>query len=62
MKHRAKYHSCEVLGTSCKLETTCDKLGNIEHCVTIDLNGRPFHLFFKHLSSAIDFVNSNMEE
>lgn len=61
MKPKVKYHQCEVLGSSCKLETICDKLGNVQHCVTIDLNGSPLHLFFNHLSSAIDFVNCNLE-
>lgn len=63
MRQKTLYHSSEVQGLTVKLETICDKLGNVHHCVTAcDENGVPNrHYYFSKLISAFDFINSNFQ-
>lgn len=44
------------------LSTRSDKLGNIYHVVSYPApNGLEDYACFKHLSSALDFINSNFK-
>lgn len=60
MKFQPKYYKSTPLSLVLKLETVCDKTGNIYHCVTT-CNGEKEneHFFFSKLSSALDFISSN---
>lgn len=62
MVHDSKIFKTSPVSLVLKLETVCDKRGNILHCVSScsgvhDNN----HVFFKHLSSAIDYIDSNFK-
>lgn len=49
-------------GCSLKLSTRSDKFGNIFHVVEyLDNNHDKQYCFFKHLSSALDFIQSNFK-
>lgn len=41
------------------LSSRSDKFGNILHCVEFTNNGVRDYAFFKHLSSALDFIETN---
>lgn len=41
------------------LSSRSDKFGNILHCVEYMNNGQKDYAFFKHLSSALDFIQTN---
>ena len=62
MKFKPTYYQTNPLSLVLKLETVSDKRGNIKHCVTT-ANGvhENEHYLFNHLSSALDFINSNFE-
>jgi hypothetical protein len=62
MKFQPTYYKTNPLSLVVKMETVSDPKGNIRHCVTL-CNGEQEneHYFFEHLSSAIDFINSNIK-
>lgn len=62
MVHDSKIFKTTPLSLVLKLETVCDKCGNILHCVS-SCTGvyENSHVFFKHLSSAIDYIESNFK-
>lgn len=57
---KPKYLKCEIEQSICKLERVRNKQGVPFFVVTVDVGGRPFHLFFERLESAFDFVNSTI--
>lgn len=62
MKFEPKYYKTTPLGMVLKLETVSDKVGNIYHVVTTSQGvNENQHFFFSHLSSALDFINSNFQ-
>lgn len=60
MKYQPKYYKVSPLSLIVRLESVADKLGNVYYAVTTS-NGSSDneHYLFKHLSSAVDFINSN---
>lgn len=63
MKRKPLYHKTVEIDTSVKLSSRKDKLGNVSFCVEYHNAACPpdfrDYAFFKHLSSAIDFISSN---
>ena len=61
MKRPRKYNS-EPQQVLCLLEARVDRLGNHFYMVTYrDNESRENYAAFKHLSSAIDFIESNIK-
>lgn len=60
VKFRSKVFKTSPLSHIVTLESVTDKLGNIFYCITCS-NGvkQNEHYFFRHLSSALDFIDSN---
>lgn len=60
MKFKPQYYKTSPLSLVLRLESVSDKLGNVRYCVTMCNGEREnVHYLFNHLSSAIDFINSN---
>lgn len=65
MKRLPLLHQTDVVVTDISLTTRSDMLGNILHCVEYpdnDTNTGKNHCFFKKLSSALDFIQTNFIE
>lgn len=62
VKFVPRYYKTHPLSLIVKLESVTDKLGNLYYSVTL-ANGvyENEHYMFKHLSSALDFIDSNFE-
>lgn len=64
MKRVPKFYYSEEETVELKLSTRCDKFGNIFYCVQYpdDHFECGFdYAIFEHLSSALDFINSNFK-
>lgn len=61
MKKALKYRS-ELQRTICSLEARCTRLGDVYFFVTYTTNeNKEAYASFKHLSSAIDFIETNLQ-
>lgn len=62
MNFKPQYYKTSPLSLIVKLESVSDSLGNIMYAVTCS-NGvkENSHYIFAHLSSALDFINSNFK-
>lgn len=60
MKRKALMYKTEEQECIIKLSSRCDKLGNILFFVTYGENQADY-VVFSHLSSALDFINSNFK-
>lgn len=62
MKRIPKLFNSEEVTQELKLSTRCDKLGNIFYCVEFnDNDGNRDYATFQHLSSSLDFIQSNFK-
>ena len=62
MDFKPQYYKTNPLSLILKLESVSDRLGNVMYAVTL-ANGEKenIHYLFGHLSSALDFINSNFK-
>lgn len=55
-----QYYKTNPLSLVLRLESVTDKRGNIKFAVTLSQGEREnVHYLFEHLTSALDFINSN---
>ena len=59
MNRIPRLYNSESLSVDLFLSTRCDKTGDIFHVVEYMNNGLKDYAAFKHLSSALDFIQSN---
>lgn len=62
MDFKPKYYQTHPLSLVVRIESVVDKKGNVLFAVTLangDKENR--HIMFNHLSSCLDFINSNFE-
>lgn len=64
MKRKPKMYTSQPIQDVLKIETRQDKLGNVQFCVSFprkldDGSDVLEYFFFNHLSSALDFIQSN---
>ena len=60
MKFIPQYYKTNPLSLVLKLESVTDRKGNVKFAVTLSTGVHEnVHYLFEHLSSALDFVNSN---
>lgn len=57
MKRIPLMYKTEEVEKILSLSTRSDKRGNVYHCVTFGED----YVFFKHLSSAMDYIQSNFK-
>lgn len=63
MKHNQQFFKVSPLQCEIKLESVCDKKGNVMHMVTVcrgELQNH--HVFFKKFASALDYIDTNFTE
>lgn len=62
MKRVPNFYKTEEQQKDLILSTRCDSLGNIFNCVEyLNNDGSNDYALFRHLSSALDFINSNFK-
>lgn len=62
MDFKPQYYKTSPLSLVVKIESVSDKRGNIRFCVSLAKGEKEcVHYLFAHLSSAIDFINSNFQ-
>lgn len=62
MDFEAKYYRTHPLSMILKLESVVDRRGNMFYCVTMASGTKEnIHYMFQHLTSALDFINSNFK-
>lgn len=60
MDFKPKYYKTHPLSQILQLESVSDKQGNVFFAVSMPSGvNENVHYMFKHLSSALDFINSN---
>ena len=60
MNFQPQYYKTHPLSLVVKLESVIDKKGNIKFAVTMQKGEHDnIHYLFEHLTSALDFINSN---
>ena len=60
MNFKPQYYKTSPLSLVLKLESVIDRKGNIKFAVTLSKGtNENVHYLFDHLSSALDFINSN---
>lgn len=62
MEFKVQYYRTHPLSLVLKLESVMDKRGEIYFAITLSKGANEnVHYMFKHLSSALDFINSNFK-
>lgn len=60
MDFKPQYYRTHPLSLVLKLESVMDKRGNLRYAVTLSSGDKEnVHYLFKHLDSALDFIDSN---
>ena len=60
MDFKPQYYRTHPLSLVLKLESVVDRTGNLKYAVTLAKGDKDsIHYLFEHLSSAMDFINSN---
>lgn len=63
MKFNPQYYKTTPLSLVLKLESVCDKKGNVRHCVTTTQGEKEcHHYFFTKFDAALDFIWTNFTE
>lgn len=62
MKRIPRKYNSEKQADLLVLSTRADKFGNVFYCVEyLNNDGNPDYVTFQHLSSALDFIQSNFK-
>ena len=62
MDFKPTYYKTHPLSLVLKLESVMDRNGNIRYAITLAKGEKDsIHYLFEHLSSALDFINSNFK-
>lgn len=60
MDFKPQYYKTSPLSLILRLESVTDRKGNVKFAVTLSKGTKDsVHYLFEHLSSAMDFINSN---